>query len=415
MTEPLMPPQKKNPQKRSTVPTLPPAQRSRAALGLAIAAGRGQFALQHCADCGAVQYPPRDACCKCLSVALEWRETEPAGEVLAETTIRVSPDPYFRERLPWRIGTVQLAAGPVAVCHLHGDVGRGDHVRLALKLDRAGQGVMVALPREESEFMQDDPMLRAMSSDPKHRRVLITDVRSPLALPLAQAVLKAGAAQVFLGEPEHWRRWEGRAGFEAMENFSLMPLDVTDTASVSRLAAEIGGKVDILINTAQFIRPGGVLGNDTIFAREGMETNVLGLMRLAQGFGPAMASRTADGVNSAVAWVNILSAGALAPEAGFGGFDASQAAARSLSQTLRAEFAGSGLRVMNVYTGPVDDEWHQPLPPPKVTPRALARTVVSGLVDGLEEVACGDVAKDALARWLDNPALMEREMRGNGA
>lgn len=263
--------------------------------------------------------------------------------------------------------------------------------------------------------MQDDPMLRAMSSDPKHRRVLITDVRSPLALPLAQAVLKAGAAQVFLGEPEHWRRWEGRAGFEGMENVSLMPLDVTDTASVSRLAAEIGGKVDILINTAQFIRPGGVLGNDTIFAREGMETNVLGLMRLAQGFGPAMASRTADGVNSAVAWVNILSAGALAPEAGFGGCDASQAAARSLSQTLRAEFAGSGLRVMNVYTGPVDDEWRQPLPPPKVTPRALARTVVSGLVDGLEEVACGDVAKDALARWLDNPALMEREMRGNGA
>ena len=76
MTEPLMPPQTKNPQKRSTVPTLPPAQRSRAALGLAIAAGRGQFALQHCADCGAVQYPPRDACSKCLSVALEWRESD---------------------------------------------------------------------------------------------------------------------------------------------------------------------------------------------------------------------------------------------------------------------------------------------------------------------------------------------------
>ena len=415
MTEPLAPPPKKDPQKRSRVPTLPPAQRSRAALGLAIAAGRGQFALQHCADCGAVQYPPRDACCKCLSVALEWRETDRAGEVLAETTIRVSPDPYFRERLPWRIGTVQLAAGPVAVCHLHGEVGRCDRVSLALKLDKAGQGVMVALPEQGSEWMQDDPMLREMSCDPKHRRVLITDARSPLALPLAQALLKAGAATVFVGEPEDWRRWEGRAAFEKIENVTLMPLDVTDTASISRLAAEIGGKVDILINTAQFIRPGGVMGGDTVFAREGMETNVLGLMRLAQGFGPAMTSRTADGVNSAVAWVNLLSVGALAPDAGFGGFDASQAAARSLSQTLRAEFAGSGLRVMNVYTGPIDDEWHQPLPPPKVSPRALARTVVSGLVDGLEEVACGDVAKDALARWLDDPALVERETRGGGA
>ena len=55
------------------------------------------------------------------------------------------------------------------------------------------------------------------------------------------------------------------------------------------------------------------------------------------------------------------------------------------------------------------------MPAPEVSPRALARTVVSGLVEGLEEVACGDVAKDALARWLDDPALMEREMRGNGA
>ena len=44
-----------------------------------------------------------------------------------------------------------------------------------------------------------------------------------------------------------------------------------------------------------------------------------------------------------------------------------------------------------------------------------ANAAYLSVFDGLEEVACGDVAKDALARWLDNPALMEREMRGNGA
>lgn len=412
MTKPLPVPAPKDPQKRTVVPTLPPVKRSRAALGLGIAAARGQFALQHCVDCGAVQYPPRDACCKCLSVALEWRLTDPAAQVLAQTTIRVSPDPYFRERLPWRMGSVQLAAGPVVVCHLHGEVARGDGVRMALKLDKAGQGVMVALPLKGSETMQDDPMLRAMSCDPKHRRVLITDARSPLAQPLAEALQRAGATTIFLGEAESWRRWEGREALAAMENVALMPLDVTDTASVARLAAEIGGKVDILINTAQFIRPGGVVAGDTVFARDGLETNVLGLMRLAQGFGPAMCARTADGINAAVAWVNILSVQALAPDMGFGGFAASQAAARSVAQTMRGEFSASGLRVMNVYTGPVDDAWHQPLPPPKVSPKALARTVIDGLVDGLEEVACGDIATDALDRWLSDPALLERETRG---
>jgi short-subunit dehydrogenase/uncharacterized OB-fold protein len=415
MTDILPLPQKKDPQKRTTVPTLPPTARSRAALGLAVMAGQGRFGLQGCRDCGAVQYPPRDACVQCLCVDLEWRDMDAAGTVLAETTIRVSPDPYFRERLPWRMGLVQLAAGPVAVCHLHGEVARGDAVRMALKLDRAGQGVLVATPLNGSDRMHDDPVLRAMSCDPRHRRVLVSDARAPLAGPLVDALLAAGAAHVFVGEPEVWRRWGGRAQFEDRKDVSLVPLDVTDAASIARLAAGIGGKTDIVINTACFTRPGGVLGHDTVFARDAFEVNAMGLMRLAQGFGPGMAARVQDGVNSACALVNVLSAQALVPDAAFGVFGASQAAARSISLTLRAEFRAQGLRVMNVYTGPLEDDWFQQLPPPKVTPKALARAVVQGLVAGLEEVACGDVAQDMLARWHDNAALLEREMTGGGA
>lgn len=415
MTDPLPLPQKKDPQKRTRVPSLPPSARSRAALGLAIMAGQGRFALQHCTGCGAVQYPPRDACSACLSTDMKWHDTAPLGEVLAQTTIRVSPDPYFRERLPWRIGSVRLHAGPVAVCHLHGEVGRGDTVRLALMLDKAGQGVMVALPQEGSETMSEDKMLREMSCDPKHRRVLISDARSPIALPLVDTLLAAGAAHVFVGEPEAWLSWEGRAAFEGRADVSIVPLDVTDVSSIQKLAAEIGGKTDILVNTAVFTRPGGILGNDTGFARDAMEVNALGLMRLAQGFGPGMAARVQDGVNAACAFVNVLSAQALAPDAGYGAFGASQAAARSVSLTLRHEFRASGLRVMNVYTGPIEDEWYQPLPPPKVAPVALVKTIVSGLQAGLEEVPCGDVAKDIFARWQDNAPLLEREMTGGDA
>lgn len=412
MSTPLAPPKKKNPQLRARVPTLPPAMRSRAAIGLTVAAAEGRFALQHCAECGTVQYPPRDACCHCLSVDLIWRDTGTAAKVLAETRIHASPDPYFRERLPWRMGSVKLAAGPVAVCHLHGDVKRGDVVQMALKLDKAGQGVLIALPTERTEAMEDDPTLRHLTAHPRHRRILITDARSPLAVPLAEALLKAGATTVFVGEPESWRRWPGRDALAAMDRVEILPLDVTDAASVARLAGEIGGKTDILINTARFIRPGGVMMQDTVFARDEIEVNVLGLMRLAQAFGPGMASRTADGVNNATAFVNILSAYALVPDASFGAFSASQAAARSLSQTLRAEFRASGLRVMNVYTGPTDDEWHQPLPPPKVAPAALVRSIVQGLVDGVEDVYCGDVARDLAERWKRDAKVLEREMTG---
>ncbi|MBL4892957.1 MAG: hypothetical protein JKX91_14270 [Rhizobiaceae bacterium] len=81
---------------------------------------------------------------------------------------------------------------------------------------------------------------------------------------------------------------------------------------------------------------------------------------------------------------------------------------------MRADFRASGLRVMNVYTGPTDDEWHQLVPPPKVAPSALARSVVQGLKDGLEETYCGDVAKDLYERFRDNPNVLERELTQGG-
>ncbi|MCM2563160.1 SDR family NAD(P)-dependent oxidoreductase [Lutimaribacter sp. EGI FJ00015] len=407
-------PKKKNPQIRTRVPTLPPGARSRAALGMAVMAAQGKFALQHCDECGAVQYPPREACAACLSSALSWKGTEPYGKLLAETRIQASPDPYFRERLPWRMGSVRLEAGPVVLAHLVG-VGRGDRVKMELRLDRAGQGVMVARPVERSEDMEDDPVLRAMGTHPKHRRILISDATQPVARPLIDALMAAGADHVFAGIPEMWRRPPGMAAVEGLENVSLVPLDVTDQQGLKDAASEIGGKVDILINTARHIRPGGVMGHDTTAARDEMEVNALGLMRLAQAFGPAMAGRTADGVNASAALITILSAHALSPDPAFGAFNASQAAARSVVQTLRAEFAGAGLRVMAVYTGPTDDEWHQPLPPPKVAPKALARAIVEGLQLGHEEVFCGDVARDLAERWQQNPALLEREITGGGA
>lgn len=408
MTEPLQPPPRKDPQKRTVSPTRPPEMRSRAALGLTAAASQGRFALQHCCECATVQYPPRDACCRCLGTDLEWRDTDPQGSLLAETTVRTSTKLFFRDRAPWRMGTVQLDAGPVILCHVHPDVARRATVTVLNRLDRAGQGVLVAIPRDKSANLMDDPLMRSLTADPKHRRILITDARNPNAPALVSALLDAGAATVFVGVSENWRPHPNQAALAGAE---ILPLDVTDTVSVQRLAGEIGGKTDILINNARFMRPGGVLDRgDTAFARDEMEVNYLGLMRLAQAFGPGMCGRTGDGVNSAVAWVNILSVHGLSNDPSFGCFNASHAAARALSQSLRAEFRTSGLRVMNVYSGPTEDEWYQPLPPPKVMPQALARDVVAGLRGGVEDVWCGDIARDVRERFLRDPKVLEREM-----
>ena len=176
--------------------------------------------------------------------------------------------------------------------------------------------------------MEDDPQLRSLTAHPKHRRVLITDIRSPVVKPLIDGLLAAGAAHIFVGESEGWRRGSDHAAIAALDRVSVLPLDVSDASSLKKLAAEIGGKTDILINTARHVRPGGVIGTDTVFAREEFDINALGLMRLAQAFGPGMASRTEDGVNSAVAIVNLLSVHALSADPHYGAFSASQAGLR---------------------------------------------------------------------------------------
>ena len=73
MTMPLMKPRKKNPVLRTRQMNLPPWARGRTALGMTAAAAEGRFELQVCQRCGAVQYPPRDACHRCLSASCNGR------------------------------------------------------------------------------------------------------------------------------------------------------------------------------------------------------------------------------------------------------------------------------------------------------------------------------------------------------
>jgi short-subunit dehydrogenase len=81
-----------------------------------------------------------------------------------------------------------------------------------------------------------------------------------------------------------------------------------------------------------------------------------------------------------------------------------------LSHSLRAELRPGGVKVVNVFTGPLDIEWFQTVPPPKVAPRAVASAIVSALKRGLEDVFVGDVAEDIRQRLAANPKAVEREL-----
>lgn len=417
MTMPLMRPPRKNPVLRTRQMNLPPGARGRVALGLTAAAAEGRFELQTCEDCGTVQYPPREVCHKCLSASLRWREQSGEGALLGSTTLHHSNDLFFRERLPWRLGLVHLDAGPTLMVHLHGEVGEApQRVRVGARLDRAGQAVLIGFPNEGSAHMADDKMLREMTSDPKFRKALVTDGKTETGQAIVRALVKAGADIVWVGHAEPWKKMgDGLDDIAALPQVTLVPLDLTNGRQVTELAGSIGGKVDIVINNAEVHRTFGIgARRGTDVAKAEMDINYFGLLRLAQEFGPALKGRSADGETGATAWVNMLSIYALSNFPPHGTFSASKAAAHSLAQCLRAEMRPAGIRVINVFPGPIDDEWNQHTPPPKLAPATLANAIVKALRDGVEDVYPGDVAQEWLERWRDNPKVLERELAAGG-
>lgn len=382
------------------------------ALGLTAAAARGRLELQVCRDCGVVQYPPRAVCRACLSSHLTWRPQTGEGELIGETTLHAAQELFFRERLPWRIGNVRLDAGVNVVAFVHESVDVPPaRVRVAAALDRAGQAVLIAVPQQGRKALSDDPRLREMTCDPRGRKILVTDGKSAVGQAIVRALAVAGTELIWIGEAEPWKKSPGLDALRALPQAKMVALDVTDSSAVRELAGEIGGKVDIVVNTGDCHR------TFSIVARRGVETaqlemdvNYFGLLRLAQEFAPALKARAADGAASAVAWVNVLSIFALANYPAHGTYSASQAAALSLSQALRAELRPSGVRVINLFPGPIDDEWDQLEMPPKISPTAVAAALVEALKGSVEDVYPGDVAQDWLKRHLESPKTLEREL-----
>ena len=187
----------------------------------------GRFALQACEDCGAVTYPPRDACPKCLG-ELIWRDVSPLGTVIAETTLHSSVSLYYRARMPWRIATLVLDVGLSLIAHLHADCAIGQRARVLARLDRSGHAVLIGVPLDGAPNLQNDLKLRDLTCAPNYRRVLLTDGRHPATLALARGLIEAGAVKIFIGSPSAITSLPARDVLTKLAEVEFVPLDVTD-------------------------------------------------------------------------------------------------------------------------------------------------------------------------------------------
>ena len=179
-------------------------------------------------------------------------------------------------------------------------------------------------------------------------------------------------------------------------------LDVTDLDQVSA-AATTAEDVNLLINNAGVAHVGSVLDVSPGAARRDMEVNYFGALAVARAFAPVIEANGGGGL------VNLLSVVSLASMPGIGGYNASKAAAWSLTQSLRADLGKRGISVFGIFPGPVDTDMSRGVPVAKSDPNEVARAVLEGIEAGIEDIFPDRMSREAYATWAVNHKAVERQ------
>jgi NADP-dependent 3-hydroxy acid dehydrogenase YdfG len=147
------------------------------------------------------------------------------------------------------------------------------------------------------------------------------------------------------------RREEVLAGLAASTaNIQAVSLDVTDEGSVRRAWAKIqagtgGAGVDVLVNNAGFALSGPIEILAGADVQRQFATNVFGLLTMTRTVLPAMRARRSGRI------INISSLVGRTTFPGMGVYGATKYAVEALSDALRQEVAGFGIKVVIIEPG----------------------------------------------------------------
>src|ERR671914_690940 len=128
-----------------------------------------------------------------------------------------------------------------------------------------------------------------------------------------------------------------------------------------------------------------------------------GTNAVTQAFLPAL-------TRSRGAVINILSVVALAPLPPFPSYSISKAAVFSLTQTLRALYAGQGVRFHAVLAGPIDTDMTRELDVPKATRESAAQAIFDAVEKGEEDIFPDPASAPLAELWHRGPdKILERQ------
>jgi len=235
----------------------------------------------------------------------------------------------------------------------------------------------------------------------KEAVVLVTGANRGLGRALVEASLEAGARRVYATARDP-KQLETVVRL-APEKIVPLALDITDPRSLAEAAAR-ATDITILMNNAGVLASYNVLTSSPEQIAQDFSTNFFGLVGATKAFLPALerAGRAAI--------VNVLSVASLGNVPSLGAYSASKAAAFSITQALRAQLAPKHISVHGVLAGAIDTDMVRDFDMPKTKPEEVARAILQGVEDGLEDISPDPASRDLVAMWRRDPKAVERQM-----
>jgi NAD(P)-dependent dehydrogenase (short-subunit alcohol dehydrogenase family) len=233
--------------------------------------------------------------------------------------------------------------------------------------------------------------------------VLVTGANRGLGRALAMASLKAGARRVYVGARDPNKL--DTLLRQAPDRLVALPLDVTDARSLEAAAAS-APDITMLINNAGILASHDVLTSTPEQIAQDFATNFFGLIGATKAFLPALER---SGAGGGAALVNVLSVVSLANMPALGSYSASKAAAFSITQALRRDLATRRITVHGVFAGPIDTDMIRGMEMEKTSPEEVARAILAGVEQGLEDITPDPFSVGVLATWKRDPKELERQ------
>lgn len=190
-----------------------------------------------------------------------------------------------------------------------------------------------------------------MAFDVKNKTVLVTGANRGIGKSILEEALNRGAKKVYAAV----RQIESAESLVAEHGDKVVPIrvDLEDADSITA-AAQTAADVDVVVNNAGVLKQKSAIDAGAIEALQfEMNTNVYGLMRVAQAFAPVLKA------NGGGAFVQLNSVASVKTFSNMATYCASKAASYSITQGLRDSLREQGTLVVSVHPGPIQTDMGQ--------------------------------------------------------